>query len=1261
MHPSAPASTPAGGGPAPSSSSSASVAAVPPPASAPFNPYELRFEDEHRPLPPSSRAQRAPLPPPFKLSSIPLEKRSELWNNPESADCIIIVPVPTREHEIPDVAFSPPTPAARETMKRKFEELRQAGAIPGLPSGPIPPPPGGPEPAGPAQIYQSVVGPQNAAAGPSSSSSGARNQEAPESLPALPRRDAQNFVAAPTPASSAAAASASASGSSSSEAPPQPIDPNRPVVYTEKMSAEEGRSFGLKLKAQLRLFELDKSSRDPRWPQDENGKKYAPEGWRAKHLDRHGFDSAIHSTVGHYVENAKEGSFKRRVFRAHMRVLGTQCGLLENLLTTMTHQEEGFRKGNRNTMLRPCTRSTSSFAKSSTAHQPRFAIHFTRPPGEETNENAEIERILFLPMPDPDSFPLLLHYLYHSQPEVFGASLERDNAGEIARFKVVTPPTPAEPGSSDASSSSSLTVPTTSSRKSRKKGRYVVPQDVLDRIPKELQMRCSWRGVIWNVEHLLLGKPLEKYLGAWYKHNIRKADGEGGKKRNRVEGATDDAGSSTSTSSSRKDKGRSTGTEKDRSASLVGVPGETDLMPNVRHSRAASMQEMSTMPSSSTTSPGTGMAVGRMSLSGVMEEGTARRGSQLAPPADERVRASTSSSVLEPGVGGPDEGETFPPPPSALRRLSTSASVQTGSYPPPPPPPAPPGPAPDSLMMSSRTLPVPAPVAGPSGTTAGGPARSRLGSPWEHERLQGRERDRARDWERERFEREREWEMREQERERRWDRERDYDREREREREEYLNRPYRPEWDRSRRDSQASYPLDRDERERGDVEMDVEAEMEMEMERRERAGEIGRGLRERGWERDRDRGFDQRRHSEWTWRDRDRELDREREWDGERGGGGWEYRSSIGHEPGWDYYRMGGGPRERYARAGPPLPPPPGGGSSDGPHSFLPPPVSVSVPGQHQQDSSLPPPFLHHPPPPPPPAHQHHHPRYEGSPHHHLQHGGPPGPSPGAGEGSGVGVGGGRRSMPVTRHPSVSSPGSEGLRPGPGPGPSPFSGGGGGSSIHHAPGPPPPPGGVGVGLGGGRGSLPGPVIRPLWPQPYEPGPTALGHGFVRGPGSGSGPRETGMGMGPSPGSGSGRGHSPGLPPPEWATRPGGPPSLPPPPMGQGPHPGHHRPISPGPEIGMGQHGSPPPRFYEGGGSGTEFYPRPPPGVGPGGGPGPYHGSNMPAHHRGSFSRSSRSPPSVPPPPPPPPAQAPFETTGSRHPPPPPWKPNRTFL
>ncbi|KAE8232753.1 hypothetical protein CF326_g2215 [Tilletia indica] len=259
MHPSAPASTPAGGGPAPSSSSSASVAAVPPPASAPFNPYELRFEDEHRPLPPSSRAQRAPLPPPFKLSSIPLEKRSELWNNPESADCIIIVPVPTREHEIPDVAFSPPTPAARETMKRKFEELRQAGAIPGLPSGPIPPPPGGSEPAGPAQIYQSVVGPQNAAAGPSSSSSGARNQEAPESLPALPRRDAQNFVSAPTPASSAAAV-ASASGPSSSEAPPQPIDPNRPVVYTEKMSAEEGRSFGLKLKAQLRLFELDKSS-----------------------------------------------------------------------------------------------------------------------------------------------------------------------------------------------------------------------------------------------------------------------------------------------------------------------------------------------------------------------------------------------------------------------------------------------------------------------------------------------------------------------------------------------------------------------------------------------------------------------------------------------------------------------------------------------------------------------------------------------------------------------------------------------------------------------------------------------------------------------------------------------------------------------------------------------------------------------------------------------------------------------------------------
>ncbi|CAD6985957.1 unnamed protein product, partial [Tilletia controversa] len=603
MNPPPPSSTQAGGGPDPSSSSSRAdsrpLSPHPPPHAQQHEqqhqqPQQQQLLQQQRPFPPS--ALRPPLPPPFKLSSIPLEKRIELWQNPDSADCIIIVPVPTREHEVPDVAFSPPPQSQQLAIKRKFAELEAAGRL-GDPPG---------APPGPSSAASAEAGPSSAVAGPSPSSL----RQAPQAevaLPALPRRDPSNVIAAPAPAASGSAAASS----SLPNQPPQPVDPTRPeVIHRERMTAEEGAAFGRKMRAQLSLFELD-NERGPRWPKDENGKKYAPDGWREKHSARHGFDSSVQTTVGHYIENAKEGTFKRRVFRAHVRVLGTQCRLLQDLLTRMIGAEPGYRQGTANTSLRPCTTGTSSFAKSSTAHQPRYACHFTRPPGEPTNQNAEIERILFLPMPDPDSFPLLLHYLYHAEHDVFGASLERDNAMEIPRYRQLAL-------ASDPNYFNSGLF----KRKERRRSRALVPPEVHARIPAELKMTCSWRGVIWNVEHLGVDKPLEKYLGSWYKTNIRQAQAQaqgegdnrregsadagagesGAKGRNRIEDLTEAESSSPAVGGggSRKGKGTSTSTsaaEKEgiidaRSAS-VASPASTSGKPSLR--RTGSLEETSTM------------------------------------------------------------------------------------------------------------------------------------------------------------------------------------------------------------------------------------------------------------------------------------------------------------------------------------------------------------------------------------------------------------------------------------------------------------------------------------------------------------------------------------------------------------------------------------------------------------------------------------------------------------------------------------------
>ncbi|KAL9939696.1 hypothetical protein V8E36_001513 [Tilletia maclaganii] len=809
----------------PSPVASSSRLTLPPPP--PQRQTQERPEHTAGQLPPSTAPSRPPLPrrspPPRrqKLSSIPAAERAEMWYDPDSADCIIIVPVPTRENQIPDVSLPRPSSeklrAARAALAKANEAERDGSSSAALSA------------ASGADAGPSVSIEEYPVAGPSSL---AARGEAGAALPPLPRRDPQNFIQPSNPDASVSRPE-SESAPASDDAESSSNDPHeRRVVHREVMSPKSGREFGQKLRQQLELFGIG-AGKGPRWLQDEDGNRYAPEGWRKTLRGKHGFDSSIHSTVGHFKEDVRDGSFKRHIFRAHVRVLATQCGLVEDLLTRQIIKEPEYKQGGSATCLEAGgDRSTSSFSKKSIAHKPRYAMHFTRPPGEQTNENAEVERILFLPVPDPISFPLLLHYLYFGQTDVFAAALERDNAVEIARSKadgltdqasegddtddidpdaeLAKPPTnlrslpaahastsekkstpsspsssrppatgltseapsasappasdPPEPSSStsatrseDNPTATSSTTETTRKKGKKRKSLHVppTPQAVLDRIPAELfSIQAPWRGVIWNAEHLALGKPLEKYLGSWYKHKIRyipnikevmagqaAAEARGQKQKFREEFERE-----------HRRQSRARKKERERAAAQAAAGALAEGAGSAGAATAAGDAPATGEPKSAAADEAAGTAVasveapeaeagGVSTSSSSSAVGVARDvGPGGAGPSSRRPSAvpTPAAAMLPPDLSSRRESlvaaATIPREPLALGGGQHAGEPASGPN--------------AGRMMASRMLPVPAASSG-GGSGLAGAGTPALGSPWDYEHERGERelvRERERDW-----------------------------------------------------------------------------------------------------------------------------------------------------------------------------------------------------------------------------------------------------------------------------------------------------------------------------------------------------------------------------------------------------------------------------------------------------------------------------------------------------------------------------------
>ncbi|KAK0561666.1 hypothetical protein OC861_005704 [Tilletia horrida] len=715
-----------------------------------------------------------------QLPLVPLEERKALWYDTESTDCIIIVPCPSRENEIPDVSSDPGSPRTKEAVRQKLIEVREAHRA-SLASGSS------------ASISAPVIGPLSSEAPDAGADEVAARTSAQKGgdlpLPPLPRRDAANSLLdddddeeprrqtaqsnAATAASSsrvgtAGDAQAAGSGNNGSAAEsngesqtagasggPYPRREPGELLLTERLTPAQGRARGELLRARLQLHGID-PDRAPQWPSDKDGNRYAPEGWRQRQRARHGFDDQIHTTVGHYVEDTREGTFKRRIFRAHVRVLATQSGLLDELLTPAVLREPRFRQDTIGETMRAVTKSSSGFAKASTAHQARYAMHFIRPPGERTNENAEVERIIFLPMPDPDSVPLMLHFLYFHDEEVFQSALTRDNIPTIGPRAL--PPEIARRSSS-----------------SRKRAyRRSLPAEVIEKIPPELNIYAPWRGVFWNVEHLMLGRPLEVFLGAWFKSNVENVTDPEKLKAGRIE-LRDEHETAVGRSMSMGRAPRASGTGKRGESSKVGLHGRNASQP-----AASPVERVDRSPETETRSRHSTSHTPGLAPSPVDRERERER--QRLQMSSSTAELTTSTHLTIPGASSSSTPNRTSPNVSRQPSQSRAGSQGLGPQ--------------HSLtesMVSSRTLPMPLGAGPGAPNPSGSPSdpRGPLGSPWRHDRGAAEmdwadvrhHRHRERERELELRDREMESARREQRNYEQWVREREWDLERQRERE----------------------------------------------------------------------------------------------------------------------------------------------------------------------------------------------------------------------------------------------------------------------------------------------------------------------------------------------------------------------------------------------------------------------------------------------------------------------------------------------